>query len=63
MSLQQVFEALAKNNSNASGNFIEHQSEQYVVRGLGSERDTSDIGNIIVAAHNIRRFMFAMLPT
>ena len=35
VTLQQVFEALAKNNANASGNFIEHQSEQYVVRGLG----------------------------
>jgi len=51
VSLQQVFEALAKNNSNASGNFIEHQSEQYVVRGLGLVKNTQDIGNIIVAVH------------
>jgi cobalt-zinc-cadmium resistance protein CzcA len=51
VSLQQVFEALAKNNSNASGNFIEHQSEQYVVRGLGLVKSTQDIGNIIVAVH------------
>ena len=36
---QQVFEALEKNNSNASGNFIEHGSEQYVVRGLGLVKD------------------------
>ena len=48
VSLQQVFEALEKNNANASGNFIEHQSEQYVVRGLGLVKDTRDIENIIV---------------
>jgi heavy metal efflux system protein len=51
VSLQQVFEALAKNNSNASGNFIEHQSEQYVVRGLGLVKNTQDIENIIIAVH------------
>ena len=49
--LQQVFEALEKNNANASGNFIEHGSEQYVVRGLGLVKDMSDIENIIVATH------------
>jgi heavy metal efflux system protein len=49
ITLQQVFEALEKNNANASGNFIEHQSEQYVVRGLGLVKDVHDIGNIIVA--------------
>src|SRR5262245_19068372 len=49
VTLQQVFEALAKNNANASGNFIEHQSEQFVVRGLGLVKSVDDIGNIIVA--------------
>ena len=51
ITLQQVFEALEKNNANASGNFIEHGSEQYVVRGLGLVKDTRDIENIIVATH------------
>src|SRR5580765_2810905 len=51
ITLQQVFEALEKNNANASGNFIEHKSEQYVVRGLGLVKDTKDIENIIVATH------------
>src|SRR5437016_2487619 len=32
ISLQQVFEALEKNNANANGNFIEHKSEQYIVQ-------------------------------
>jgi cobalt-zinc-cadmium resistance protein CzcA len=51
ITLQQVFESLEKNNANASGNFIEHGSEQYVVRGLGLVKDTKDIENIIVATH------------
>src|SRR5581483_12012910 len=49
IALQQVFEALGKNNSNASGNFIEHGSEQYVVRGMGLVKNVADIENIIVA--------------
>ncbi len=52
VTLAQVFEALEKNNSNASGNFIEHESEQYVVRGLGLVQDLRDIENIIVAVQN-----------
>ena len=52
VTLAQVFEALEKNNSNASGNFIEHGSEQYVVRGLGLVQDVRDIENIIVAVQN-----------
>ncbi|HTI99907.1 MAG TPA: efflux RND transporter permease subunit [Dongiaceae bacterium] len=51
ITLQQVFAALEKNNANASGNFIEHGSEQYVVRGLGLVKNTRDIENIIVATH------------
>jgi len=52
IALSEVFEALARNNSNASGNFIEHKSEQYVVRGLGLVQGTEDIGNILVATRN-----------
>ncbi|MCK9588619.1 MAG: CusA/CzcA family heavy metal efflux RND transporter [Terrimicrobiaceae bacterium] len=49
VTLTEVFEALEKNNANASGNFIEHGSEQYVVRGIGLVKDEKDIANIIVA--------------
>lgn len=52
VTLAQLFEALEKNNANASGNFIEHKSEQYVVRGLGLVKGVKDIENIIVAVHN-----------
>jgi len=51
ITVAQVFEALEKNNTNASGNYIEHKSEQYVVRGLGLVNSESDIANIIVATH------------
>lgn len=49
VTLAQVFEALERNNANASGSFIEHGAEQYVVRGLGLVRGLEDIANIIVA--------------
>src|SRR5579883_1609775 len=49
ITLEQVFQALEKNNANASGNFIERKSEQYVVRGLGLVKGVKDIENIIVA--------------
>ncbi len=52
VTLAQVFEALEKNNANASGNFIEHKSEQYIVRGLGLVKGVPDIENIIVTAQN-----------
>jgi len=52
LTLAQVFEALEKNNANASGNYIEHKSEQFIVRGLGLVRNVRDIGNIIVSAQN-----------
>ncbi len=52
ITLQEVFDALQKNNSNASGNFIKHYAEQYVVRGIGLVKDTRDIENIIVATHD-----------
>ena len=52
ISLDEIFEALGKNNGNASGNFIEHKSEQYVVRGLGMVNGVEDIANIKVATRD-----------
>src|ERR1017187_486603 len=34
LTLQDVSDAIQKNNANANGSFIEHKSEQWVVRGL-----------------------------
>src|SRR3989449_2213830 len=51
VTLRQVFEALARSNANAGGNYIEHGDEQYVVRGLGTLSDAGDIEEVVVAAH------------
>ncbi|MHB8521959.1 MAG: efflux RND transporter permease subunit [Limisphaerales bacterium] len=50
--LQQVFTALGRGNANAGGNYVEQGPQQYLIRGIGLLRSSSDIGNIVVAAHN-----------
>lgn len=50
--LRDVFEALAKNNANAPGGFIDHHAEQYIVRGVGMIKTLGDIRNIILAAED-----------
>jgi cobalt-zinc-cadmium resistance protein CzcA len=51
LSLRQVFERVSENNANFGGGFIEHRAEQYTVRGVGLLKDTADIQNIVVGAH------------
>ncbi len=48
LTLREVFEALTKNNRNAGGAYIEHQAEQYIVRGVGLVNSVEDIQNVIV---------------
>jgi cobalt-zinc-cadmium resistance protein CzcA len=48
LTLQDVFEALGRNNNNFGAGVINHDAEQYTVRGIGRVRDISDIENIIV---------------
>ena len=48
LTLEDVFTALQKNNSNFSGGVIEHGSEQYVVRGLGRIQSLDDIANTLI---------------
>jgi cobalt-zinc-cadmium resistance protein CzcA len=48
LSLQDVFEAVEKNNSVTGGNFLEHSSEQYIIRGIGLAKNERDIENIVV---------------
>src|SRR3989442_2534193 len=50
VTLRRVFEALARSNANAGGNYIEHGEEQYVVRGLGTLHDAADVEEVVVAA-------------
>ena len=48
LSVQQVVQAIAANNSNASGGILPQVNEQYLIRGMGLIRSLEDIGNIVV---------------
>ncbi len=48
LSLREISEAVAANNSNAGGNILEHFSEQYIVRGIGMIQSIEDIENIVL---------------
>ena len=52
LAIGQVFEALQRNNANAGGAYIEHNQEQYLIRGEGLVQQLRDIENIVVAARN-----------
>jgi heavy metal efflux system protein len=49
VSLADVTEAINNNNSVSGGNFLEHNREQYIIRGFGQINTTEDILNIVVA--------------
>jgi cobalt-zinc-cadmium resistance protein CzcA len=51
LSFKSVMEALAANNRQVGGQYVNLGREQYLVRGLGLVANTTDIGNIVVAAH------------
>ena len=48
LSLRNVLEAVARNNANVGGAYIEHGSEQYLLRGIGLVESPDDIANIVV---------------
>lgn len=48
LSLRDVLEAVTANNANVGGAYIEHGSEQYLLRGIGLVASPDDIANIIV---------------
>lgn len=50
ITLDRVMEALAKNNSNAGGAYLEHFEQQSLIRGEGLIRSLEDIENIVVSA-------------
>lgn len=51
LSLHEVFNRVAENNSNFGGGYIEHRAEQYTVRGVGLLQNPGDIENIVVRAN------------
>ncbi|NCX44811.1 MAG: efflux RND transporter permease subunit, partial [Betaproteobacteria bacterium] len=52
LTVNDVYDAIAKNNANASGGILPQQSEQYLIRGIGLIRSVEDIGNIVVRELN-----------
>ncbi|HRY46080.1 MAG TPA: efflux RND transporter permease subunit, partial [Thermoanaerobaculia bacterium] len=50
LSLREVFEAVERGNANAGGGYIEHNREQYIVRGEGLVGSISDIEKIVLKA-------------
>ena len=48
LDLQQVFDAIAANNANTGGGYIEHGDEALVVRGIGLLKSAEEIGEIVV---------------
>ncbi len=46
--LGEVFEAISLNNSVSGGNYLEHNREQYIIRGFGLIRGQEDIENVVV---------------
>jgi cobalt-zinc-cadmium resistance protein CzcA len=46
--LQEVLDAISSNNSVSGGNFIEHNGEQFIIRGFGQINKADDIKNIII---------------
>src|SRR5947209_16674357 len=50
LTLKQVFDAVAANNSNAGGSYIRQGEYALMVRGIGLIQSTTDIENIVVSA-------------
>jgi cobalt-zinc-cadmium resistance protein CzcA len=51
LTLHDVATRIAENNKNFGGGFIEHNDEQYTLRGTGRAETTSDLGNIVVLSN------------
>jgi cobalt-zinc-cadmium resistance protein CzcA len=52
ISLDDVINAINSNNSVSGGSFLEHNREQYIIRGFGQITSADDIRNIIVTHLN-----------
>jgi cobalt-zinc-cadmium resistance protein CzcA len=50
--LDQIFDALSKGSTNASGGYVERGSEMFVIRSLGIFNNIDDIKSIRVGYHN-----------
>ncbi|MCA9468272.1 MAG: efflux RND transporter permease subunit, partial [Nitrospira sp.] len=49
LTLKAVFEALAQNNALAGGGYIEHEREQYLIKGEAMASTLTDLGQIVIS--------------
>lgn len=52
VNIQQVYQALARNNANSGGGVLPHYAEQYLIRGVGLAKGVEDIGSIVLKEVN-----------
>lgn len=52
ISISEVFEALAKNNQNSGGSYIEKETNAYYIRSEGVLKSEDDIKNIVIKTRN-----------
>ena len=48
ISVSEIFDALQRNNANTGGSYIEQNSNQYYIRGIGVVKNLEDVANITV---------------
>lgn len=48
VSVSEVYDALQRNNANTGGSYIEQNSNQYYIRGIGVVKNQEDVANITV---------------
>lgn len=52
ITVSEIFDALQRNNANTGGSYIEQNSNQYYIRGIGVVKSLEDVGNITVKTVN-----------
>ena len=46
--ISEVITAISTNNSVSGGNYLEHNGEQFIIRGVGQINTVADLENIVV---------------
>ncbi len=52
LTIHQVYDAVARNNSNSSGGILPRMAEQYLIRGMGLVNSLDDLGAIVLKEVN-----------
>jgi cobalt-zinc-cadmium resistance protein CzcA len=52
LTLHEVESAIADNNANFGGSYIEHGEQEYTIRGIGRTESLDDLGKIVVTTTN-----------